>query len=314
MTSKPPVPPEICILLALYQGETFLPQQLDSYAAQTHGNWSLLVSDDGCTDASLQQLETFRASHPDHAITLRKGPQSGFVRNFLSLLQAAPPDVPYVALSDQDDVWNPDKLDRAVQRLQEVPDTIPALYCAATTICDEELNILGQSSRFQRPPAFGNALVQSIGGGNTMVLNRAALDLAAAAAAEASDPVAHDWWLYQLITGCGGQILRDPEPVLLYRQHPDNLIGANLSTRARVSRILALLNGRFLRWNTVGLAALAASEHRLTAQARQVLTTYRAARHGPVWRRLRALRASGVYRQSSTGTLALYAACLLNRL
>ncbi len=306
--------PQVCILLALYQGEAHLRDQLDSYVAQSHANWSLLVSDDGSSDASGAILSAFQARHPGRAITLRRGPCRGFARNFLSLLQAAPSGVPYVALSDQDDVWFPDKLTRAVDRLAAVPADCPALYCAATLICDEALTPLGPSPAFPRHPDFRNALVQSIGGGNTMVLNRAALDLAAVAAAEASDPVAHDWWLYQLITGCGGQILRDPVPALHYRQHGGNLFGANLSTRTSLSRVLALLGGRFRRWNDVGLAALAGSAHRFTPSARAAMRHYAAARTGPVWRRLRALRASGVYRQSRLGMAALYIACALGRL
>lgn len=315
MTQAPQHPdPEICILLALYQGQTFLQAQLDSYAAQTHDTWSLLVSDDGSTDDGPAILSAFQTANPDHEITSRPGPRQGFARNFLSLLQAAPTDVPYVALSDQDDVWFSDKLTRALQHLQELPTDQPALYCAATLICDEDLTPLTPSSNFSKAPDFRNALVQSIGGGNTMVLNRAACDLAAKAAAQASDPVAHDWWLYQLITGCGGTVIRDPEPTLQYRQHPDNLIGANLSTRARFSRISALLNGRFQDWNTRGLAALTPALSHFTPDARHSLSQYQAARQGPVWRRLSALHQSGVYRQSIIGTLALYIACLIRRL
>jgi glycosyltransferase involved in cell wall biosynthesis len=315
-SSPPPSspPPDVCILLAVYQGEKHLQEQLDSYTAQSHANWSLLVSDDGSGDGSGAILSAFQAAQPGRDISIRRGPCRGFARNFLSLLQAVPPDVAYAALSDQDDVWFADKLARARARLAALPADRPALYCAATLICDETLAPLGVSPDFPHPPDFRNALVQSIGGGNTMVLNRAALDLAAAAAAEASDPVAHDWWLYQLITGCGGQVIRDDEPALFYRQHDGNLIGANLSARASLSRILALLGGRFRTWNDVGLAALEGSMHRFTPEARAVLQSYVAARTGPPGTRLRALRASGVYRQGRLGMAALYIACALRRL
>jgi glycosyltransferase involved in cell wall biosynthesis len=306
--------PEVCILLAVYRGEPHLQEQLDSYIAQSHSNWSLVVSDDGTGDASAAILTAFQAGLPDHDITIRSGPARGFARNFLSLLQAAPPDVPYAALSDQDDVWFAQKLSRAVARLAALPADCPGLYCAPTMVCDAALVPLGPSPDFTRAPDFRNALVQSIGGGNTMVLNRAALDLVAGAAGEASDPVAHDWWLYQLVTGCGGQVIRDSEPVLYYRQHGNNLIGANLSAWASLSRILDLLGGRFRRWNDTGLAALAGPAHRFTPGARAIMAGFSAAREGRVWPRLKALRASGVYRQSSLGTLALYIACALKRL
>lgn len=309
-----PSAPRICILLALYRGEAFLQEQLDSYAAQTHVNWSVLASDDGSQDSGPEIFRAFAARHPAHAATLLQGPGQGFARNFLFLLQNAPQEADFVALSDQDDVWYPDKLERALRNLADLPAGCPGLYCARTTICREDLSEIGPSPHFPREPDFRNALVQSIGGGNTMVLNRSALNLVQAAAARASDPVAHDWWLYQLITGYGGRILRDPVPVLAYRQHGRNAIGTNRTIAARLARIAALAQGRFRDWNTIGLAALDHAAPDFTPEARATLDRFKAARSGPALQRLRHLRRSDVYRQSRLGTLALYLACLLNRL
>ncbi len=117
-----------------------------------------------------------------------------------------------------------------------------------------------------------------------------------------------------MITGCGGTVIRDPEPVLLYRQHESNLIGANLSTGARLTRIRALLNGRFRDWNRQGLAALAPVVPQFSSEARICFDHYGTARKARLFSRLRALRASGVYRQGRLGTVALYLACLIGRL
>lgn len=307
--------PEVVILLALYRGVRHLRAQLDSYVGQSHTNWCLVVSDDSPEDDGSEAiLEAFSQHHPDRILARCIGPQQGFAQNFLSLLAAVPPHAPLAALSDQDDVWFPDKLARGAVALEAIPPEVPALYCASTVVCDEDLTPLGLSDSFSRPATFHNALVQSIGGGNTMMLNRAALDLVGSAAQEAGEIVAHDWWLYQVITGCGGRILRDPDPVLFYRQHEHNVIGANLSNKAQVERLRQLLKGRFTNWNRTNMAALARSEHRFSAQARQVLASYRQSMQGAIWRRLKGLRASGVYRQSRVGTLALYIACMLGRL
>lgn len=307
--------PEIAILLAVYRGALHLQAQLDSFVAQTHAAWHLTVSDDSPEDdGSAEILDAFARDYPERIIDRRIGPKQGFAQNFLSLLATVPPDVPLAALSDQDDVWFPDKLTRGAAALAAVPPEVPALYCASTVVCDEGLTPLGPSGSFSRPATFRNALVQSIGGGNTMMLNRAALDLVVSAAQEAGEIVAHDWWLYQVITGCGGRVLRDPDPVLFYRQHEHNVIGANLSSKAQVERLRQLLKGRFKNWNRINMVALARSEHRFSAQAGQVLAAYRVSMQGSMWRRLRALRASGVYRQSRVGTLALYIACMLGRL
>lgn len=315
--------PEVAILLALYRSEAFLPEQLASYAAQSHRNWRLIASDDtpdGPFPPSRAALDALRLAVPERPVELRAGPGQGFAANFLSLLQAVPPDLPYAALSDHDDVWFSDRLARGVAALAaagaEAPG-VPLLYCARTEICDADLTPRGPSPEFHRPPDFRNALVQSIGGGNTMMLNRAALDLAAAAAEEAraaGGPVVHDWWLYQIITGCGGRVIRDNQPVLFYRQHSGNIIGANRSLPARLFRFATVLGGRFRRWNAQNQVTLAASAHRFTPAARAVLADFAAARRGWPLARLHALRASGVYRQGRLGTLALYLACLGGRM
>ncbi|MGX9353383.1 glycosyltransferase (plasmid) [Shimia sp. W99] len=309
------VEPEVVILLALYRSARHLRAQLDSYVEQSHATWRLIVSDDSPEDdGSGAILEAFAKKHPERLMEMLIGPKQGFAQNFLSLLAAVPPNVPLVALSDQDDVWFPDKLARGAAALAEIPPGVPALYCASSVVCEEDLTPLGPSDSFSRPATFHNALVQSIGGGNTMMLNRAALDLVVVAAREAGEIVAHDWWLYQVITGCGGCVLRDPDPVLFYRQHAHNVIGANLSNKAQLERLRQLLKGRFKSWNRINMTALTRSEHHFSAEARRTLASYRAANQGPMWRRLMALRASGVYRQSRIGTLALYVACILGRL
>lgn len=311
-------PPRILVLMAVYNGATFLGDQLDSLERQTCQAWDLLVSDDGSSDGS-RDILAVRARHwsregSAHRLSLIDGPQRGLVGNFFHLLSSVPPGTRLAALSDQDDVWFPDKLERAQAQLATVPDDRPALYCARTMICAADLTPLHPSRRFRRAPDFRNALVQSIGGGNTMVLNRAAVDLARAASAEAGDAAVHDWWLYQIVSGCGGVILRDGSPVLLYRQHGANAIGANTSLGARFSRVRFILGRRFARWNDVNLRALHASRHRLTPDAAATLDAYAAARQGAVASRLRALRASGVHRQGRLGTVALYLACLFGRL
>lgn len=304
------------ILLAVYNGAAHLAEQVQSCADQTCADWDMIASDDGSTDASLVILaETARRwQAARHAVTLLDGPRRGFVRNFFHLLHHVPRAAGWAALSDQDDVWFPDKLARAQAALAALPQDRPALYCARSLICDEALRPVRVSTLFQRPTEFRNALVQSVGGGNTMVLNRAALDLVRAAVSEAEDAAAHDWWLYQIVAACGGTILRDPDPVLFYRQHGGNAIGANTSVKGRLYRLLFIMGRRFAAWNDINLRALTASAHRFTPEARQVLASYGAARQGGLWARLRALWASGVYRQSRRGTVALYIACLLNRL
>ncbi|MFZ4757351.1 MAG: glycosyltransferase family 2 protein, partial [Burkholderiaceae bacterium] len=126
--------------------------------------------------------------------------------------------------------------------------------------------------------------------------------------------VVHDWWLYLLVTGCGGRVRYDPEPAIDYRQHGGNQIGSAAGLSERLGRLRAALRGRIAQWNEVNDRALARVEPMLSAEARRVLAAFRAARRGGVVSRLRHLADSGVWRQTAAGTLSLWAGALANRL
>lgn len=294
--------PEVTLLLAVKDGARYLPAQLDSFDAQKGVRWRLLASDDGSTDGSSTILRGFAARHRGR-VALIDGPRRGAAQNFLHLLRHAP-GAGFIAFSDQDDVWLSGKLARAIARLGSARDPVPRLYCSRTIICGRDLSPRGFSPRFCRPPSFRNALAQCIGGGNTMVMNPAALRLAQAAAAATGDIVMHDWWLYQLVSGAGGRVIHDPEPQLHYRQHGQNLVGSNRSVPARLRRLRMLACGVLRDWNETNIAALRASAHLLTEENRVVLEAFAAARLAPRRQRRAALRRLGLYRQTSAGSFA----------
>ena len=208
------------------------------------------------------------------------------------------------------------RLAEAEAALAALPADRPALYCSATLIVDAQLRNRRPSARFVRPPGFRNALVQNIASGNTILLNRAATRLARTAAPQAARVdglAAHDWWLYQLITGVGGTVIHDPEPTLLYRQHSENLIGANDGWRARMSRISMLLGGRFSDWSDANIAALRMPGVPLAAENRVLLDRFAAMRGKPLMSRLAEFAALGLYRQGRPGQIALWLAVLLGK-
>lgn len=304
----------VVVLLAHYNGGRHLAEQLESLAAQTHRDWSLIVSDDGSSDDWLTTTVDFARAVDGHRVWLVNGPGRGFAQNFLTLVAMAGPDVPFAAFCDQDDVWLPGKLARALAALDGIPPERPALYCGRTITCDAALTPAGVSPLFTAPPGFQNALVQNIGGGNTMVLNRAALDLLQDTWRHAEQIVSHDWWAYQLVTGAGGRVIYDPEPCVLYRQHGANRIGANTGIAARLHRARQLWKGQFRDWNDAQTQALMRVRHWLTPEARELLAQFAKARRGTLFQRLTALGQAGVYRQTRKGQVALWVAAMLNRL
>ncbi len=296
----------VSIRMATRNGATYLADQMASFVSQTHRDWSLIVSDDGSTDGTLTEVQNFAEALPKGRVQIRHGPLKGFAANFLSLLAMGAHGADFVALSDQDDVWFDQKLTRAVAALSRTNPDTPALYCGRTLVADAQLRPQHPSPLFRRGPNFANALVQSIAGGNTMVLNRAGAELMALATAQKI--VSHDWWIYLIISGVGGQIIYDRDPCLLYRQHGQNQSGSNIGLGPGLRRLSGLSEGRFRDWATLNTEALIPFHACLTPANQTVLNRFLRARSGNHLLRPLRLCRSGVYRQGTLGTTALLAA------
>jgi len=305
--------PRVAILMGTFNGQRFLPKQLDSIRQQTHTNWELHISDDGSTDDTPNTIKAASLKWPDCRVSLRSGPQKGFVTNFLSLACDNNIQADYYAFSDQDDVWELDKLERALRWLQTVPADKPAMYCSRTRLIDESEQAIGLSPLFKRAPSFKNALVQSIAGANTMVFNGAARDLLMKAGYEIPI-VSHDWWVYLVVTGCGGEVFYDSSPSLGYRQHGKNLVGSNVGWAARYRRIIASFNGRFTVWNDINLCALTALHSHLSKESKSTFTNFAQLRRTPSITRLSGILQSGLYRQTLQGNISLIVAALLGKI
>ena len=303
----------VVILLASFQGAEFIQAQLDSIAAQSHRDWQLIVSDDGSRDGTREIVSRFAAGFSEGKISLIDGPQSGATQNFLHLVQQAPANRT-LAFCDQDDVWFPDKLARAMAHLARIDG--PGHYAARTVITDDDLRPVGRSRQFRRKFGFRNALVQACMAGNTSVFNPAAANLLkqGAAAARQAGVESHDWWAYQLTSGAGATLIHDEVPALFYRQHRHSTMGRNDTPRAMAARLAQLFAGAYGGWLSANLHALGAASNLLTAENRRLVADVDAALRLPGPQAARALRRLGLYRHTRAGTAALYAAAAVGRL
>ncbi len=308
-----PSVPTVAVLMCTMQGQQFLAEQLNSIATQSHPRWAIWASDDGSDDHTHAILEYYQSHWGEDRISIHDGPAEGSTANFLSLTCRADIDADYFAYADQDDIWEADKLERAVNWLKTVPEDVPALYGSRTLLVDARNQHIGYSPLFEREASFRNALVQSIAGGNTMVFNRAARDLLRRAG-ENVEAVTHDWWAYMLVTGCGGQVHYDPYPTVRYRQHGANQFGSNADIRAQLRRMRLLLQGRFRGWVDANLRALERVRDQLTPENQLVLDEFVRARQRRLPMRLLGLRRAGIFRQTRLGNLGITAAALINRL
>jgi len=307
------VGPLVAILMGTKDGARFLPEQLDSLAAQTHQNWALIASDDGSTDDTLRILKAYQAKWPAGKLIIKEGPKQGFCVNFLSMACDSEIRADYYAFCDQDDVWLATKLAVAIQNISEnQEENIPYVYCGRTSYVNEKLKKIGCSPLFAFPRSFRNALIQSIAGGNTMVFNQSTKN-ALEKVGVVQHP-SHDWWVYQLATGVGGDVFYDQTPQVLYRQHKDALVGGNNSFAARIERISMVFKGEFRRWSDHNVAILSAAHPWLTHGSRETLELFKKMRTAKLKDRFRLMEVAGLYRQTWRGTISLVVAALLKKI
>ncbi len=307
MTSEIVKPAQVTVLMSTYNGGQFLQQQLNSLYQQTYPNVKILIRDDGSTDTSRDILTS---EQQKGAIEQLVGHENiGPTRSFFTLLRhAAQTETAYVAFCDQDDVWQSNKIERAVSMLVSVSDR-PALYCCRLELVDEQLQPLNLSSVPQKI-GFGNALVENIAVGCTMVLNRKAIDLLCQQELP-GEVYIHDWWCY-LVISCFGDIIFDDQALIKYRQHSNNAIGAASSRLGVLKRKFArLLNGRLwiseqaIIFQTLFANRLAPAQHELLASMCQAKSSF--------WHRMRLTLSSAIWRQKCVDNLILRIVILMNR-
>ena len=298
----------LTVLLPIYNGARFLPEQLESLQNQTDHDFSVLLQDDGSTDETLSILQDLQHD-PLFAFGKESGQHLGAKGNFLSLMRQA--DSPYIALCDQDDVWEPERLSLEKQLIEEAEkkygaDT-PILVHSDCAVTDEDGHILHESFFAHQgwdPKAntLPRLLVQNNVTGCTVLMNQALCRLVATHA----DPqkiFMHDWFL-AMTAAAFGHILFIDQPLVRYRQHGDNAVGAsknNLGSRAlNAIKNPSLVKERIALTYEQAAVFLDSYGNELPDQAKQVVDSYLRTKELPKFRRIRALRRGGYTMQSRT--------------
>lgn len=210
------------MLISTYNGEKYLEEQLESIVSQKDVEVDILVRDDGSKDDTKKILDTWTQKSN---LKWYQGENLGFALSFLDLVKNAS-DYDYYAFCDQDDIWLPDKLKRAVIALDSIQEPI-RLYCSNVYYYKE-----GQTygAIHSTVPYFDKytCLLRNIAPGCTMVFSRELKELLASASPKRI--IAHDFWIFQLAVLLG-QVHYDFEPTMLYRQHENNQIGQKSGLR-----------------------------------------------------------------------------------
>lgn len=226
----------ICILLATCNGERFLPEFLDSLDRQSLSDWQLLIRDDGSTDGTPAILEAAARRDPRVVLIRDTAGRLGAAQNFGALLQHARRlDAEYAFFADQDDVWQSHKLEHQLTLVQQAEAAcggpqVPCLLHTDLTVVNEYLDTLHPSLAGQAGVAADRAepsplrllLSRNFVTGCASVVNRSLMNVALPFPASV---VMHDWWT-ALCAASFGHVQYVPEPLVLYRQHSGNLVGA----------------------------------------------------------------------------------------
>ena len=162
-------------------------------------------------------------------------------------------------------------------------------------------------------PGFRNAMVQNILGGNSTVLNAAAVALLRRFG-QPPGLFFHDWWIYLAITAAGGTVIIDAEPVLIYRQHAANALGTNAGGRAFARRLRQVMGREYHAWQRANIRALGAAAPLLTAENRAILHAYAGAAERQGLAQGLAILRLGLRRQTAAGTALILLLALLHRL
>lgn len=242
----------IDILLATYNGANFLEDQLKSIVAQTHTDWNLLISDDGSTDSTRQIIDQFIQQHSTKARYINQKAKGNASENFLGILEHSKSN--YIAFCDQDDLWEPTKLEKSITLLKHLEKSDrKALVFSDMHVVSEKLEVIDQSflQRQRLNPAWSNekykVFAQSIAAGCTMLFTRALVeDLYPID----SNIFQHDHWI-MIHAASNGKIGYLDAKTVHYRQHDFNAVGANrLSTMYYAQKTVTIAT-LWKRWSYI---------------------------------------------------------------
>lgn len=220
----------INIVMATYNGEKFIREQLDSIFSQTFTDWRLIVSDDCSTDETVNIVREYQEAYPNKILLIENQEPSGSAQNnFYRALKYATAD--YIMLSDQDDVWLPGKVEETFSVMKQLEEAygkeLPLLVHTDLKVVDENLKVIN-SSIFDMQNmdsgrcALNNLLVQNIVTGCTVMVNK---NLLSFLEKTPKHSVMHDMWM-ALIASAFGEIGFLNKSTILYRQHGKNANGA----------------------------------------------------------------------------------------
>lgn len=217
------------ILLATYNSEKYIIPLLDSIQNQTYTDWSLTIHDDGSSDRTLDIIEEYMSKDGRISIAL-EGMKLGAAKSFMELLKITNAD--YYLFCDHDDVWLPNKVEKTVELLDKISTSnpqLPVIVHSDLYVVNENLQIINnsfwKSSRID-PKVLKFVNISQVFNsvtGCAMAFNNNAKTVSFP---YADNLPMHDWWINLCVLKNKGIVEEIAEPLIYYRQHGNNEVGA----------------------------------------------------------------------------------------
>ena len=220
---------KVDILLATYNGEKYIREQIDSILNQTYKEFRLLISDDGSNDGTRDILNEYKAKDDRIEIFMQEE-NLGVVKNFEFLLKKV--EAKYYMFSDQDDIWKNEKIEKSLNKIEEGFD----LVYTDLEVVDENLNVTYESywklkgiyKKIKKYNNFESLYLNNFITGCTVISKKELID-SFMPLPNISKFVLHDYWI-SLVVSQNGKIAYIEEPLIKYRQHKNNKVGSKKKT------------------------------------------------------------------------------------
>lgn len=223
---------KVLVIMATYNGEKYLEEQINSILKQKNVYVNILVRDDGSTDSTIAILDRYKTSGKLDWYT---GEHLNVANGFFDLMiKAKRIESDYIAFSDQDDVWDLDKLSVAVEKLEVLNQNVPNLYYCGQKLVNEKLIPIA-IHELNKKRTLKTRYIMSDFAGCTGVFNRLLLD--AVISYKPDYMLMHDTWVLKVCIALGGNVIVDPCPHMLYRQHGGNTVGLGRSLPAYIKQV-----------------------------------------------------------------------------
>lgn len=219
--------PKLCVLLASYNGEKYIKDQLDSIINQTYKNWKLVIRDDGSKDKTVPILNEYKEKDERIKVLEDSKGNLGFLKNFEELLFNV--DEEFVLFSDQDDFWLKNKLEKFVEKISKLDEEIlskPLLIHCNSSVCNSRLEVLKKEfldSKLVKEKNSNAYFFEYMVQGATIMVNK---EMIKESIPFLKNVTLHDRYFHLLSQFLGTRIFID-ESLVKYRQHERNEIGAN---------------------------------------------------------------------------------------